>query len=237
HELLVPMVQATDGVRAETTRITADAGYHREANLRALASQGIDALIADGDFRRLDARFVTHVAHHATNDPLHDKSADPEAPRLFQPADFQYDAAARTCVCLAGKALYRTGQSNVTRGFVGEHFQGAKRECLPCVLRRSACAIPSARPHERTPGRVLPRSRSRRAAHALRADEARIDTPTGRARYAQRFVTVEPVFGNLRHNKRLARFTLRSQAKVTAQWTRVCLVHLVEKLAHYGVPA
>ncbi|MBK6488509.1 MAG: IS1182 family transposase [Gemmatimonadetes bacterium] len=235
HELLVPMVQATDSVRAETTLITADAGYHSEANLRALATQGIDALIADGDLRRRDARFATQVAQHATKDPLHDKSADPEAPRRFQPADFQYDAAARTCVCPAGKALYRKGQSNVTRGFVAEHFQGAKRDCLPCVLRAQCLRHP-----ERTTARQVAffRGRERTAPLTHSAQmKARIDTPTGRARYAQCFATVEPVFGNLRHNKRLARFTLRSQAKVTAQWTLFCLVHNIEKLAHYGATA
>ncbi|MGH8671375.1 MAG: transposase [Burkholderiales bacterium] len=38
-----------------------------------------------------------------------------------------------------------------------------------------------------------------------------IDSPEGRARYAQRFATVEPVFGNLRDNKGLNRFTLRGR--------------------------
>ncbi len=62
----------------------------------------------------------------------------------------------------------------------------------------------------------------------------RIDSPTGRARYGQRFATVEPVFGNLRYNKGLDRFTLRGRAKVDAQWKLFCLVHNIEKLAHHG---
>ena len=45
---------------------------------------------------------------------------------------------------------------------------------------------------------------------------------------------VEPVFGNLRHNKRLNRSTLRGQNKVDAQWKLCCLVHNIEKLAHHG---
>ena len=61
----------------------------------------------------------------------------------------------------------------------------------------------------------------------------RIDSPEGRARYGERFATVEPVFGNLRYNKRLDRFTLRGQAKVDAQWKLFCLVHNIEKLAHH----
>jgi len=65
----------------------------------------------------------------------------------------------------------------------------------------------------------------------------RIDSPEGRARYAMRFGAVEPVFGNLRYNKGLDRFTLRSRAKVDAQWKLFCLVHNIEKLANHGYAA
>ena len=59
----------------------------------------------------------------------------------------------------------------------------------------------------------------------------RIDSVAGRAQYARRFATVEPVFGNLRYNKGLDRFTLRGRTKVNAQWQLFCLVHNIEKLA------
>ena len=45
-----------------------------------------------------------------------------------------------------------------------------------------------------------------------------IDTERGRRLYSQRIGTVEPVFGNLRHNQRLARLNLRGREKVNAQW-------------------
>jgi len=61
-----------------------------------------------------------------------------------------------------------------------------------------------------------------------------IDSPRGRRLYSQRMATVEPVFANLRHNKRLDRFTLRGQPKVHTQWTLYCLVHNIEKLARNG---
>ena len=69
--------------------------------------------------------------------------------------------------------------------------------------------------------------------HTQRMRE-RIDSLEGRARYGRRFATVEPVFGNLRHNKQLNRFTLRGQIKVDAQRKLYCLVHNIEKLAHHG---
>jgi len=62
----------------------------------------------------------------------------------------------------------------------------------------------------------------------------RIDSEAGREQYGRRFTTVEPVFANIRHNKRLDRFTLRGSAKVDTQWKLYCMVHNIEKLAHYG---
>ena len=65
----------------------------------------------------------------------------------------------------------------------------------------------------------------------------KIDSPEGRRRYGRRFATVEPVFANLRHNKRLNRFTLRGRRKVDTQWKLYCLVHNIEKLMRYGTIA
>ncbi|MDE1997880.1 MAG: transposase [Burkholderiales bacterium] len=57
-----------------------------------------------------------------------------------------------------------------------------------------------------------------------------IDSTRGRALYSQRIATVEPVFGNIRHNKRLSRFNLRGQEKVNTQWHLYRMVHNIEKL-------
>jgi hypothetical protein len=48
--------------------------------------------------------------------------------------------------------------------------------------------------------------------------------------YSKRIATVEPVFANIRHTKRLDRFTLRGKEKVGTQWRLYCLVHNIEKL-------
>ena len=62
----------------------------------------------------------------------------------------------------------------------------------------------------------------------------KIDTPEGRKTYSKRLGIVEPVFGNIRSQKRLDRFTLRGRTKVNIQWMLYCLVHNIEKLAHFG---
>jgi len=51
-------------------------------------------------------------------------------------------------------------------------------------------------------------------------------------KFEQHVATVEPVFANIRHNKRLNRFSLRGRSKVSTQWQLYCLVHNIEKLAN-----
>ena len=68
----------------------------------------------------------------------------------------------------------------------------------------------------------------------VEAMKAKIDSDLGKEMITRRFATVEPVFGNLRHNKRLNRFSLRGRRKVDGQWKLYCLVHNIEKLAKAG---
>jgi hypothetical protein len=235
QELLLPVVEALAPYRAPTTLLTADAGYHSEANVAALATAEVDALIADTGMRQRDDRFATPNPHREAPHPLRELTGGRPEPRVFQPADFTYDAAARTCVCPAGKALYRAGRDVVTRGYVADRFHGTKRDCGPCPLRAQCLRTP-----ERTPTRQVAFFRGKAApapdSHTDRM-KRRLDSPEGRARYGRRFATVEPVFGNLRANKRLDRFTLRGRTKVDAQWKLYCLVHNIEKLAYQGYAA
>lgn len=234
QELLLPVVEALAPLRTPETLLTADAGYHSEANLAALAEANVEALIADNQLRQRDERFAENP-HRTAPHPLRDLTGGRPEPRVFQPSDFTYDAEARTCVCPAGKTLYRSGKDVVTRGFVADHFRGAKCDCGPCPLRAQCLRTP-----ERTPTRQVAFFRGKAPgapeSHTARM-QRRLDTPEGRRRYGQRFATVEPVFGNLRANKRLDRFTLRGRVKVDAQWKLYCLVHNIEKLAHYGYAA
>ena len=239
NELLVPLVTAVQPLLTADTVVTADAGYHSEANLQQIAAMHVQALIADNEMRRRDERFATQDRYSTLPDPLYDKSK-PVAPRspVFTPDDFVYDAQARTCVCPAGKSLYRKGRSNVTKGYVGEHFRGAKRDCMPCALRDKCLRTP-----DTTAVRNVAFFRERLPVHRTKQPtqtdrmKLRIDSEKGRALYGRRFATVEPVFANLRHNKRLDRFTLRGRTKVDAQWKLYCLVHNIEKLANAGYAA
>lgn len=232
QSVLLPMVEKTAMLRTDQTIITADAGYHSEANLQGLHDAGVPALIADGLMRRRDERFAEQGRYKALPDPLYDKAAVSQpSDAKFEPSDFAYDPATGTCICPAGKKLYSTGSNCSTRGRKHHKFQGAKRDCVPCRLRDKCLRYP-----DRTQTRQVAFFDKNQNSPLRYTDlmKRAIDSARGRKLYGRRIAIVEPVFANLRHNKRLDRFTLRTQPKVNTQWNLYCLVHNIEKLAHHG---
>jgi len=231
QEVLLPVVEEIQPLLAEDSLLTADAGYHSEANLQQLAERQIEALIADNGMRARDERFADQGEHKSKPDPLWNKTPVAKKGALFTPADFTYDDEAKVCICPAGEFLYQNGSQIVIGGREGVKFTGAKRVCGPCPMRAQCLRYP-----ERTAVRQVVFFTGRlhqTESHTTRM-KRRLDSPEGRVRYGQRFATVEPVFGNLRYNKGMDRFTLRGKSKVDGQWKLFCLVHNIEKLAHHG---
>lgn len=234
HGLLQPTVE---GARAnletlgerdvlKKAALTADAGYASEANMKYVFEQGLDAYIADTRFRQRDRRFRDAQRHKQR------AYKDRGSPRRFRPEDFLYDEQHRTCICPAGKRLYKNGANVTIRGFSGIKFTAPKSACGPCGLRDRCLRHP-----ERTKVRqvVFFSGRTRQAGETFTAKMKRkIDSLKGKLVYQRRLATVEPVFANLRHAKRLDRFTLRGKTKVNAQWLLYCLVHNIGKIQRYG---
>ena len=230
QELLIPVVTAMKEILAHDTLITADAGYHSEANLKELAALEVDALIADNNMRSRDERFTEQDKYKALPDPIHDKGGKPKRAARYQPKDFDYDPQAGTCICPAGRQLYGNGSGCTINGYAAVKFQGAQRDCVPCAHRDRCLLTP-----QKTRVRQVAFFQGKKDGVSYTDKMKRkIDSPGGRIQYSQRFATVEPVFGNVRYNKGLDRFTLRGRTKVDAQWKLFCLVHNIEKLAHHG---
>ncbi len=59
---------------------------------------------------------------------------------------------------------------------------------------------------------------------------AKLSTERGRAAYAKRKQTVEPVFGQIKERRGLRRFLLRGLVKVNGEWTLWCLTHNLRKI-------
>jgi transposase len=226
--MLLPMIDRAAVVATPHTLVTADAGYHSDANIQALHERGIPAMIADNGMRRRDER-IDNAHHKAGGEVLHDKTAQ-QSIKLYRPGDFVFNDD-RTATCPAGKTLTGNGRTYGQRGHRFERFEARAEDCAVCHQRSQCLRNPKAK-RGRQVARFKPRQRAANDP-SQRMREA-IDSAPGRRLYSQRIATVEPVFANIRHHKRMSRFTLRSQAKVSTQWQLYCLVHNIEKLARLG---
>jgi len=213
------------------TKVTADAGYSSEANAKYLFENGIDAYVADTFYRKRDPRFATAARHKPTKPDA--PFAKPKREKvLYKNSDFQLAADHKTCTCPAGRQLYCCATLDTADGYAAIRFRALRGTCRDCPLRAHCIRHP-----ERTPIRQV-------AFFLGRAKDAperymdkmkrKIDTEQGRYEYSRRLGTVEPVFGNIRHTRRLNRFSLRGKDKVNAQWLTFCLVHNIGKLQRYG---
>jgi transposase len=232
QELLLPMVEAIEPLREQTTVVAADSGYCSKDNLARLEAGHIEAFIPDTHYRSRDPRYAGQAQHKAKPDPLWDKGAKQEKAGLFRPADFRPASDLSHCICPAGKRLYRNGGNCNIQGRKAIKFTGTQRDCRACALRAQCLRHP-----DRTPVRqvaIFQGKHDQSKESALDRMKRKIDSEQGREMITRRFATVEPVFGNIRHNKQMNRFTLRGQAKVDAQWKLYCMVHNIEKLAHNG---
>jgi len=204
--------------------LTADCNYHSEANLEACETYQVDACIPDNHFRSRDPRFESQERHKTRSEEAGARYAPKKG--CFGVESFTYNAARDTYTCPHGRELTCQSQSHATGdGHTYRRYRSKARECAACPLKAQCIARGGARKSLAIRTGAEPGTRTARM-------RAKIDTPEARATYARRLAIVEPVFGNLRHNKRLDRFTCRGVSKVSVQWSLYCLVHNFEKLAH-----
>ena len=232
--MLLPMIDQTGPLREAHTLITADAGYFSDDNVKALHDQAIPALIADNGMRSRDERFADQGKHKTQGEVLYDKRGAAAKPiRFFKPEDFIFHDD-KTARCPAGRTLTGTGTTYGQRGHRFQRYEAAAKDCHACALRSRCLRNPKA-----TRGRQVARFEARAVdtQHPSARMRQAIDSPQGRQLYSRRIATVEPVFANIRHHKRMSRFTLRGKTKVATQWQLYCLVHNIEKIANRPMPA
>jgi len=230
HGLLEPML---DGIKEnlndsilKRSQILADSGFHSVATLTHLEEENIDAYIADNRFRSRDPRFSDAGRH---------KPQAPKKPRIngrYTPEDFQADTENRTCICPAGKAMWLKSQRARISGRIFMQFQAHQADCTSCQLRTQCLRSPKQKSARQVNIllEVLPKTRN---SPLVRMKE-KIDSTLGRHIYSQRLGIVEPVFGHLRENIGLRRFSLRGKEKVDGQWKLMAMLHNLTKIHRYG---
>ena len=195
--------------------LLADTNYFSEANCRyLLQKQKVKAVIPDPQFRRRDPRFPAEKPNYSNK------------PRKFREQDFLYDPIRNQYRCPNGKTLPYYSKSN-SGSYRGRIYRTRVGECTDCPFVASCVRKGASRRY------LFIVDRGRPTPYSQRMMEI-IDSPAGRHAYAQRMGIVEPVFSNIKNNKRMNRFTLRGLPKVTVQWLYYCLVHNIEKIATTG---
>ena len=116
----------------------------------------------------------------------------------------------------------------------GLHYQTYTARALDCdaFSLSKQCLKSPLKPNDgrgRQVTRFAPKAKD--PSHPSERMRQAIDSLKGRRLYSQRIGTVEPVFANIRHNKRLTRLNHRGREKVKTQWNLYCMVHNIEKLA------
>ena len=204
-------------------KLLADSGYHSEDNLKLLSGQGIDGYIADNKFRKRDPRFAEADRHK----PKKQQRSN----RRFKADDFIHDQEDQNCICPAGKSLWlKNKQARIGDG-IYETYQGYRTDCRPCELKSNCLGKPNQMDGRQVSFRVGTTPKPRTLTQRM---ISKIDSVQGRYTYSKRLGMIEPVFGNIRENKGLRRFSFRGKAKVDMQWKLFCMIHNIEKLKNYG---
>lgn len=213
--------------------VSADTGYFTKKNLQACEAAGVDAYIPDRKFRQRDVRFEDAGRYRRPVTNAQKKTSAPKPKRWFTPEDFTFDPERETLICPAGAAMYVKDPNFKTgAGQTGICYQAPAPACKSCKLRAQCQRNPQSKEGRRVA--ILTGREQKKKLSLTELMKQKIDTPEGRKMYSKRLGIVEPVFGNIRANKRMDRFTLRGRGKVNVQWMLYCLVHNIGKVAHFG---
>jgi transposase len=210
---LVPMVaRIGDAVMAATGQpagvVVADAGYWTTAGIATIdADENLpDVLVATG-------RWLPDEAP----DPL--PEADPTSTGNSDDATTDEAQAAERARRIAVIARVVNGELKLREA--GEQLGLSVPRV--CNLKRAwkagageAAIPPPRRPPPRGP---TPAARSR---HAM---DTRLARPAGRSLYRQRQAVIEPVFGDIKTNRRITRFLRRGHDLVKAEWNWILTGH------------
>lgn len=179
-----------------------DAGYGSEENYQYLDKQGVAAYIKPADFDRKQQRNYK--------------------PNPFVTEQLEYNAAKDEYLCPAGKPMARIGTRRKREsGLLKTYALYQAKGCKNCPLRE-AC-------HKQKGNRVISVNHKGQKLKKLAYD--RLKTDVGIYYRKKRPADVEPVFGNIKHNKNFKRFLLKGIDKTEIEWGLLCIAHNLKKIA------
>jgi hypothetical protein len=164
--------------------LSADSHYHSEGHLQQCAEAKLDAYIPDPHVRQRDPRFATQARHKRPTE------------EEFTLAEFAYDNEQDCYLCPQGKVLTLEARRHKIGNHIYRRYEADEADCGACP-RREQC---------------LHTATTRRKHLAVWVDNvkeplsqqmiAKSATPAARKIDGLRLAIVEPVFGNIRAQKR-----------------------------------
>ena len=181
-----------------------DGGYHSSEQLRYAEENGIDVVIAD----------PTPLNRSRSSHPTNMNELLAEERRLER-CDFSYDGEGDVYRCPAGKQLTYVGNYHKGRIYQSPGCEGCPlfARCLPKNSQSGVRRI----------------YRSELEVYAERMHD-KLQTDEAKERLKRRMSTVEPVFGNIKHNLGFRAFCLRGLLQVRGEFTLMCIAHNINVL-------
>jgi transposase len=198
--------------------LTADTSYHSTDSIKKCEEEQIDAYIPDKEYRKRHPELSIKETSKASRK------------KKYQREDFHYDDRTDQYECPQGKLLKCNAARVKINGAVYRRYTADAIDCELCTTRQE-CINNKGEKGKRRMLMVAIKSESRNYSKEM---AAKIDTESARKIYLHRAAIVEPVFANIRTQKRLDRFTLRGKLKVNIQWLLYCMVHNMEKIVNFG---
>jgi len=140
-----------------------------------------------------------------------------QSEKRYHKSNFQYDQTRDVYICPEGKDLKR--------------YQEMRRLGKPpfIIYRGKACNECAVKEKCTTgPARRITRDGRENLVEAMRE---KLRSEEGRKIYKKRLYTAEPVLGNMKWNRRRIMMSLRGLEKVRGEFSLMCLVHNVKKVA------
>ena len=196
---------------------TADTNYHNQSNLKKCHDEQLDAFIPDLKFRNRDSRFATRPRNK------------PKKGKKFVLKDFKHNQQKDHYICPNGKILKLNVKKHIRDHNIYRRYMADEKDCRICSLK------PRCFYRKNTKRRSLDVPIGAAKTNFSKAMQNKVDSDRGRKIYPQRFAVVEPVFANIKTQKRLDRFSLRGKIKVNIQWMLYCMVHNIEKILNFAM--
>ena len=193
--------QAEANIKEEIAELVADSGYSSYDNYEYLETRGKIGYIPDQYLeKKKQGEYEKEKNRYHTENFLYDKGKD-------------------IYLCPKGKEL---------KPYKGRHSNKGVRKRCQIIYKGVACEDCEVR-HlcTRQKARTLAREERRELLEEMRA---RLLSKAEKEKYKKRLHTVEPPFGNIKHNLGYRSFLLRGLKKVAGEFTLMCIGHNLKKM-------